>query len=173
MGVGFSYANRTSDLRRLGDRVTAQDSYAFLLGWLDRFPEFKGRDFYIAGESYAGNIKAFTTCVFLSCCIAICEPPPPHTYLRTPFFSFYPVGHYVPQLAELIYEGNKGASRDRAISIKGFMVSMPLTRNLISVIKEIKVERPLNACQVAVMPVGLLAWFQTNSFHAANKSAIS
>ncbi|CAD6260234.1 unnamed protein product [Miscanthus lutarioriparius] len=31
-------------------------------------------------------------------------------------------GHYVPQLAELIYEGNKGASRDRAISIKGFMI---------------------------------------------------
>jgi hypothetical protein len=66
VGVGFSYANRTSDLRRLGDRVTAQDSYAFLLGWLDRFPEFKARDLYIAGESYAGNIKAFTTCVFLS-----------------------------------------------------------------------------------------------------------
>lgn len=55
VGVGFSYTNRTSDLRRLGDRVTAQDSYSFLLGWLDKFPEFKGRDFYIAGESYAGN----------------------------------------------------------------------------------------------------------------------
>ncbi|XP_002448207.1 serine carboxypeptidase-like 35 [Sorghum bicolor] len=84
VGVGFSYTNRTSDLRRLGDRVTAQDSYSFLLGWLDKFPEFKGRDFYIAGESYAG--------------------------------------HYVPQLAELIYDGNKAASRDRAISIKGFMI---------------------------------------------------
>ncbi|WVZ86478.1 hypothetical protein U9M48_033246 [Paspalum notatum var. saurae] len=84
VGVGFSYTNRTSDLRRLGDRMTAQDSYSFLLNWLDRFPEFKTRDFYIAGESYAG--------------------------------------HYVPQLAELIYEGNKGASRDRAISIKGFMI---------------------------------------------------
>ena len=54
VGVGFSYANRTADLRRLGDRVTAQDSYGFLLNWLDRFPEFKSHDFYIAGESYAG-----------------------------------------------------------------------------------------------------------------------
>ncbi|KAL6903466.1 hypothetical protein ACP4OV_004279 [Aristida adscensionis] len=84
VGVGFSYTNRTSDLRRLGDRVTAQDSYAFLLNWLDRFPEFKSRDFYIAGESYAG--------------------------------------HYVPQLAEVIYEGNKGAGRDRVINIKGFLI---------------------------------------------------
>ncbi|EAY94907.1 hypothetical protein OsI_16708 [Oryza sativa Indica Group] len=84
VGVGFSYTNRTSDLRRLGDRVTAQDSYSFLLNWLNKFPEFKNRDFYIAGESYAG--------------------------------------HYVPQLAELIYDGNKGASRDRVINIKGFMI---------------------------------------------------
>lgn len=57
VGVGFSYTNRTSDLRRLGDRVTAQDSYSFLLTWLHKFPEFKGRDFYIAGESYAGKHK--------------------------------------------------------------------------------------------------------------------
>ncbi|OEL30395.1 Serine carboxypeptidase-like 35 [Dichanthelium oligosanthes] len=84
VGVGFSYTNRTADLRRLGDRVTAQDSYGFLLNWLDKFPEFKTRDFYIAGESYAG--------------------------------------HYVPQLAELIYDGNKGASRDKVINLKGFMI---------------------------------------------------
>nr|CAB3487703.1 unnamed protein product [Digitaria exilis] len=84
VGVGFSYTNRTADLRRLGDRVTAEDSYSFLLNWLDKFPEFKTRDFYIAGESYAG--------------------------------------HYVPQLAELIYDGNKRASKDKVINIKGFMI---------------------------------------------------
>ncbi|KAG8065339.1 hypothetical protein GUJ93_ZPchr0004g38664 [Zizania palustris] len=84
VGVGFSYTNRSSDLRRLGDRVTARDSYSFLLNWFNKFPEFKNRDFYIAGESYAG--------------------------------------HYVPQLAELIYDGNKGASRDRVINVKGFMI---------------------------------------------------
>ncbi|XP_020178772.1 serine carboxypeptidase-like 35 isoform X2 [Aegilops tauschii subsp. strangulata] len=84
VGVGFSYTNKTADLGRLGDRVTAQDSYTFLLNWLAKFPEFKGRDFYIAGESYAG--------------------------------------HYVPQLADLIYEGNKAAGRGSIINLKGFMI---------------------------------------------------
>lgn len=35
----------------------ARDSLAFLLKWLERFPQFKGRDFYITGESYGGMYK--------------------------------------------------------------------------------------------------------------------
>ncbi|GFZ02648.1 serine carboxypeptidase-like 40 [Actinidia rufa] len=54
-GVGFSYSNTTSDLERGGDKKTASDNYAFLLNWLERFPEYKNRDFYISGESYAGH----------------------------------------------------------------------------------------------------------------------
>ncbi|TVU09857.1 hypothetical protein EJB05_43354, partial [Eragrostis curvula] len=54
-GVGFSYSNTTSDYEKSGDARTAVDAYVFLLNWLDRFPEYKGRDFYIAGESYAGH----------------------------------------------------------------------------------------------------------------------
>ncbi|KAH9758378.1 Carboxypeptidase [Citrus sinensis] len=34
---------------------TARDSYTFLVNWLERFPEYKTRDFFIAGESYAGH----------------------------------------------------------------------------------------------------------------------
>ncbi|KAF0907341.1 hypothetical protein E2562_015840 [Oryza meyeriana var. granulata] len=54
-GVGFSYSNTTADYSRMGDNSTAEDSYKFLINWMERFPEYKGRDFYIAGESYAGH----------------------------------------------------------------------------------------------------------------------
>ncbi|KAF7824607.1 serine carboxypeptidase-like 40 [Senna tora] len=54
-GVGFSYSNRSSDYGNSGDRKTAADNYVFLVNWLKRFGEYKKREFYIAGESYAGH----------------------------------------------------------------------------------------------------------------------
>ncbi|KAJ4979108.1 hypothetical protein NE237_009888 [Protea cynaroides] len=54
-GVGFSYSNTTSDLYTAGDQRTAEDSYTFLVNWFEKFPQYKHRDFYIAGESYAGH----------------------------------------------------------------------------------------------------------------------
>lgn len=54
-GVGYSYSNTSSDYSKNGDRRTAADNYVFLVNWLDRFPEYKNRSFYISGESYAGH----------------------------------------------------------------------------------------------------------------------
>ncbi|KAJ7960385.1 Carboxypeptidase [Quillaja saponaria] len=54
-GVGFSYSNTSSDYNNTGDTSTANDAYIFLLNWLERYPQYKSRDFYITGESYAGH----------------------------------------------------------------------------------------------------------------------
>lgn len=54
-GVGFSYTNTTKDLGQFGDQLTAHDVYIFLLNWFAKFPQFKGHDLYLAGESYAGH----------------------------------------------------------------------------------------------------------------------
>ncbi|KAI3811348.1 hypothetical protein L1987_21069 [Smallanthus sonchifolius] len=55
VGVGYSYSNTSLDILSNGDKRTAEDSLQFLLNWLERFPQYKGRDFYLTGESYAGH----------------------------------------------------------------------------------------------------------------------
>ncbi|KAG8372563.1 hypothetical protein BUALT_Bualt12G0079000 [Buddleja alternifolia] len=89
-GVGYSYTNTTSNLKDTGDKRTAQDALVFLVRWMSRFPQYKYRDFYISGESYAG--------------------------------------HYVPQLAQLIYDYNKKSSHP-IINLKGFIVGNAVTDN--------------------------------------------
>ncbi|XXG87183.1 hypothetical protein AAC387_Pa11g1934 [Persea americana] len=53
-GVGWSYSNTTSDYN-CGDASTAKDNLLFLLGWYKKFPEYKSRDLFLTGESYAGH----------------------------------------------------------------------------------------------------------------------
>ncbi|KAF3334533.1 serine carboxypeptidase-like 33 [Carex littledalei] len=92
VGVGFSYTNTSSDFTKIDDAFVAEDAYNFLVNWLKRFPQYKSRDFYISGESYAG--------------------------------------HYVPQLAELVYDRNNVKSSSYTyINLKGFMVGNAITDN--------------------------------------------
>lgn len=52
-GVGFSYSTNKTDYVT-NDLQTAKDNYDFLVNWMEKFPEFKGRDLWLTGESYAG-----------------------------------------------------------------------------------------------------------------------
>ncbi|XAR66425.1 Carboxypeptidase D [Bertholletia excelsa] len=55
VGVGFSYSNTTTDYDNIGDEFAANDAYTFLHKWFLKFPSYRTRIFYIAGESYAGK----------------------------------------------------------------------------------------------------------------------
>ncbi|CAI9098725.1 OLC1v1035419C1 [Oldenlandia corymbosa var. corymbosa] len=55
VGVGYSYSNTSSDHTTNGDKRTAADSLTFVVKWFERFPQYKGRELYIVGESYGGH----------------------------------------------------------------------------------------------------------------------
>ncbi|ONK58024.1 uncharacterized protein A4U43_C09F7120 [Asparagus officinalis] len=54
-GVGFSYSSDNSYYGGVDDNMTAMDNLVFLQRWFEKFPQYKNRDLYIAGESYAGH----------------------------------------------------------------------------------------------------------------------
>ena len=51
-GVGYSYTDKPNP--EYDDVDSAKDNYATVLGWFEKFPEYKNNKFFIAGESYAG-----------------------------------------------------------------------------------------------------------------------
>ncbi|RZC71885.1 hypothetical protein C5167_035023 [Papaver somniferum] len=59
VGVGFSYTTETTseddDTATIGDKITARDNLVFLQRWFLKFPQYKHRDLFITGESYAGH----------------------------------------------------------------------------------------------------------------------
>jgi carboxypeptidase C (cathepsin A) len=58
--VGYSYcdpagpAGNGSSCGAWNDTRTATHNYEFLVNWFDAFPEYKERELYLSGESYAG-----------------------------------------------------------------------------------------------------------------------
>jgi len=53
VGTGFSHAGFGKGARN--EKDVSEDMMVFFRGFLEQNPEFKGRDFYITGESYAGH----------------------------------------------------------------------------------------------------------------------
>eukprot|EP00271_Cylindrocystis_brebissonii_P010456 TRINITY_DN26645_c0_g1_i1.p1 TRINITY_DN26645_c0_g1~~TRINITY_DN26645_c0_g1_i1.p1 ORF type:complete len:512 (-),score=27.68 TRINITY_DN26645_c0_g1_i1:251-1786(-) len=64
-GTGFSYSKSASDYN-INDEGAAADIYAFLKGFLTKYPGYTGRDFYITGESYAGKYIPMTSALILA-----------------------------------------------------------------------------------------------------------
>ena len=56
-----------------GDARTASDALMFLQGFMQRFPAYQGRPFWIAGESYGGESLAMPPIV-VNCHIAVSTP---------------------------------------------------------------------------------------------------
>ncbi|KAL3575523.1 hypothetical protein D5086_023624 [Populus alba] len=55
VGVGFSYATDNSSYVAVDDEATARDNLVFLQGWFHKFPQYRNKDLFITGESYAGH----------------------------------------------------------------------------------------------------------------------
>jgi carboxypeptidase C (cathepsin A) len=55
-GIGYSYCNETESPEdcHSGDYASSLDNLDVLKTWFGRFPEYKDRDLYLSGESYAG-----------------------------------------------------------------------------------------------------------------------
>lgn len=91
----------------------ARDNLMFLKKWLDKFPQYRNRSLFITGESYAGMIILFPVKItnLLSIIDIITDG-------GTDTFKLL-LGHYVPQLAELMLQFNK----EYHFNLKGIAVS--------------------------------------------------
>ncbi|XP_073099807.1 serine carboxypeptidase-like 42 isoform X1 [Elaeis guineensis] len=116
VGVGWSYSNRSSDYT-CGDESTANDMHVFLLRWYDKFPEFKSRDLFLTGESYAGQhvVNFASVNIFLHLCYQFVDI----TQLGS--------GHYIPQLANVLLNHNKHSTGFK-FKIKGVAIGNPLLK---------------------------------------------
>ncbi|KAJ7945638.1 Carboxypeptidase [Quillaja saponaria] len=55
IGVGFSYAANSSSYVAVDDKTTARGNVIFLQRWFNKFPQYKQRELFLTGESYAGH----------------------------------------------------------------------------------------------------------------------
>ncbi|KAM0935995.1 putative carboxypeptidase D [Dioscorea sansibarensis] len=115
-GVGFSFATDSSYYSGVSDKMTARDNLVFLHRWFAKFPQYKNRDLYITGESYAGNGTNQHCSLML--------PLFRRKINSKMVFCFdFSKGHYVPQLAQLMVLYNK---KDKIFNLKGIALGNPV-----------------------------------------------
>ncbi|KAH9363898.1 hypothetical protein HPB48_004087 [Haemaphysalis longicornis] len=69
VGAGYSFGKQPRTLEE-----AAVHNMRFLRGFLRLFPEYRKRDFYIAGESYGGNAlrsQTFNIIFYIHCSLSI------------------------------------------------------------------------------------------------------
>jgi serine carboxypeptidase-like clade 2 len=101
------------------------DNMVFLQRWLQKFPRYKGRDLYIAGESYAGIYYNTASNVFSLVFVRLwnrflCCFDQDKKHAKASSVWDCDSGHYIPQLAEAMVEFNK---KDRIFNLRGVAVS--------------------------------------------------
>jgi hypothetical protein len=89
--------------------------YRFLLGWYKKFPEYISRALFLTGESYSGR-KHFELQVLFYICMCISSNLWPLLLINKN------VGHYIPQLTDLLLTHNDKSTGFR-FNIKGVAVS--------------------------------------------------
>ncbi|EOY12976.1 Serine carboxypeptidase 44 [Theobroma cacao] len=58
IGAGWSYSNTSRDYG-VGDDSANKDLLTFILQWFEKYPNFKSRDLYLGGSSYAAKARCF------------------------------------------------------------------------------------------------------------------